>query len=409
MSEHQNRPEVLAPAGDRERLEAAVRYGADAVYLGSTEYGMRAAPANFSPAEELAQAVAYAHQHGVKVYLTCNTLPRNSEMDRLPEFLRLAAASGVDAMITTDLGVLGMIKRVIPEMEVHISTQAGIVNYATATEFYRMGAKRVVLARELTLNEIAEIRQKTPPELEIEAFVHGAICVSISGRCLLSNYLTARDANRGECAQPCRWAYHLMEEKRPGQYFPIFEDERGTHILNAKDLCLIEHLDRLYRAGVTSFKIEGRAKSAYYVSVITNAYRLAVDHLMADPDRYTLPQWILDEVTKVSHRQYSTGFLYGVPEAGQYYENGGYLRNYDVVAMVDQTVEGGILVTQRNKFSVGDVVEVLQPKQPPFCLTVTAITDREGNRLTDACHPMEQVVIPCDRAVSEGAILRREG
>lgn len=407
LSDGMIKPEVLAPAGDRERLEAAVMYGADAVYLGSTQYGMRAAPANFAPDDALAEAVSFAHQHGVKVYLTCNTLPRNREMDNLPAFLKQAAAAGVDAMITTDIGVLSMIKQHIPDMEVHISTQAGIVNYVTASEFYRMGAKRVVLARELTLEEIAEIREKTPPELELETFVHGAMCVSVSGRCLLSNYLTARDANRGECAQPCRWAYHLMEEKRPDQFFPIFEDERGTHILNAKDMCMIEHLDKLRDAGVTSFKIEGRAKSSYYVSVVTNAYRCAVDRLMENPSHYQPEQWILDEVTKVSHRQYSTGFFFGVPQAGQYYENGGYLRNYDVVAIADGYENGRIIATQRNKFSVGDVIEVLEPKKPPFELKVKEIFDQDG-KVEAACHPMEQIEIPCDRPVMKGTILRRD-
>lgn len=401
------KPEVLAPAGDRERLEAAVLYGADAVYLGSTQYGMRAAPANFSQGEALRDGVAYAHRHGVRVYLTCNTLPRNSEMDEMPAFLKQVAECGVDAVITTDIGVLSLVKQHIPDMEVHISTQAGIVNYVTAGEFYRMGAKRVVLARELTLDEIARIRENTPPELEIETFVHGAMCVSVSGRCLLSNYLTGRDANRGECAQPCRWGYYLMEEKRPDQLFPIFEDERGTHILNAKDMCMIQHLDKLQKAGVTSFKIEGRAKSAYYVSVVTNAYRCAVDALMENPQAYQPDSWILEEVTKVSHRQYSTGFFFGVPEAGQYYENGGYLRNYDVVAISDGYQNGRIMATQRNKFSVGDVIEVLEPKKPPFSFTVKEIFDQEDS-VPAACHPMAEIEISCDRPVQKGAILRRE-
>lgn len=399
------KPEVLAPAGDRERLEAAVRYGADAVYLGSTQYGMRAAPTNFS-LKELEAAVQYAHVRNVRVYLTCNTLPRNSEMDALPQFLLAAEQCGVDALIVTDIGVLGMVKRTVPDMEVHISTQAGIVNYVTAAEFYRMGAKRVVLARELSIDEIAEIREKTPPELEIEVFVHGAMCVSVSGRCLLSNYLTARDANRGECAQPCRWAYHLMEKKRPGQYFPVFEDDRGTYILNAKDLCMIEHLDRLAKAGVTSFKIEGRAKSSYYVSVVTNAYRCAVDELMRDPEDYRPARWILDEVKKVSHRQYSTGFFFGTPEAGQYYDNGGYQRSYDVVAVAEGYRDGRLIVTQRNKFAVGDTVEVLEPGKPPFVWTISAIYE-DGAAVQAACHPMAQLELPCPHPTAEGAILRR--
>ncbi len=399
-------PEVLAPAGDRERLEAAVLYGADAVYLGGLQFGMRAASAKFGP-EELKSGVEFAHAHGVKVYLTCNTLPRNEELDALPEFLKTAEACGVDALIVTDLGVLATAKRVIPEMELHISTQAGIVNYAAATEFYRMGAKRVVLARELTLEEIAGIRDKTPPELELEVFVHGAICVSFSGRCLLSNYLTGRDANRGECAQPCRWGYHLVEEKRPEQQFPIFEDEKGTYILNAKDLCLLAHIDKLIQAGVTSLKIEGRAKSSYYVSVVTNAYRCAVDSYLRDPAGYRVEPWLLEEVKKVSHRQYSDGFLFGRPEQGQYYENGGYERSYEVVAIADSWEAGRLTVTQRNKFSCGELLEVLEPGAAPFELVAAEIADSGGETVESACHPMEQVSLRSEREVKKGAILRR--
>lgn len=407
MPDHELKPEVLAPAGDQERLEAAVLYGADAVYLGGLQFGMRAASAKFGP-EALKRAVSFAHEKGVRVYLTCNTLPRNDELDALPEFLRTAAACGVDALIVTDIGVLAAAKRIVPELEIHISTQAGIVNYAAAGEFYRMGAKRVVLARELTLEEIARIRDHTPPELALEVFVHGAMCVSFSGRCLLSNYLTARDANRGECAQPCRWSYHLTEEKRPDLHFPIFEDEQGTYILNAKDLCLIEHIDKLIRAGVTSLKIEGRAKSSYYVSVVTNAYRCAVDGYLRDPEGYRTPRWLLDEVRKVSHRQYSTGFLFGRPEEGQYYENGGYQRSYEVIAIADGWAEGRLLLTQRNRFSAGDRLEVLEPGCEPFALIAEGILDSAGAPIETACHPMEQVSIRCDRAVKKGAILRRE-
>ena len=287
--------EILSPVGDMERLYAALDYGADAVYLGGTAFGMRAQSAKFTP-ELLEQACNLAHGRGKKVYMTCNTLPRNNEIPYFEGFVKDAAAAGIDALIVTDIGLLSLVKSFVPDMEIHISTQSGIVNYVTAREFYNMGAKRVVLARELRLEEIAEISAKTPDELEIECFVHGAMCVSFSGRCLLSQYLTDRDANRGECAQPCRWGYHLMEEKRPNEFYPVFEDEQGTFILNAKDMCLIEHLDKLAKAGVNSFKIEGRAKSSYYVSVITNAYRKAMDIYKADPDNYKLPQWLLDEV-----------------------------------------------------------------------------------------------------------------
>ena len=293
--------EILSPAGDMERLEAALDYGADAVYLGGKSFGMRAGPSNFDNTE-LKTAVEMAHKRGVLVYLTCNTLPHNDEIPHFKEFLDNAIDAKVDAVIVNDIGLLSLVKKYAPNMEIHISTQAGIVNYVTANEFYNMGAKRVVLARELSLDEIAEIRAKTPKDLDIECFVHGAMCVSFSGRCLLSSYLVNRDANRGDCAQPCRWGYHLMEEKRNGQYFPVFEDEKGTYILNAKDMCMIEHLDKLAKAGIKSFKIEGRAKSAYYVSVITNAYRMSVDFLRNNPDDYDkLPSWIKEEVYKVSH------------------------------------------------------------------------------------------------------------
>ncbi len=399
-------PEVLSPAGDFECLQAAIRFGADAVYLGGTRFGMRVASANFDD-ELLQKGVALAHEHGVRVYLTCNTLPTNEEIDALPEFLKSVQAAGVDAVIVTDLGVLSLVKQYIPEMEVHISTQTGVVNYRTATELYHMGAKRVVLARELSFEEIACIRDKTPPELDIEAFVHGAMCVSFSGRCLLSSYLTGRDANRGECAQPCRWGYHLMEEKRPGMYFPIEEDEKGTYILNAKDLCMIEHIDRLVSAGITSLKIEGRAKSSYYVSVVTNAYRNAVDLYRKDPEHFKLPQWLFDEVRKVSHRQYSTGFYFGRPEQGQYYETGGYVRGYDVVALVDDCRDGVLYCTQKNKFSVGDTLELLEPRAGVRSFTVTALEDEEGTALESVPHPQMKFRLPAGFSAKAGSILRR--
>lgn len=399
-------PEVLSPAGDFECLQTAIRFGADAVYLGGTRFGMRVASANFDD-ELLQKGVVLAHEHGVRVYLTCNTLPTNEEIDALPEFLKSVQAAGVDAVIVTDLGVLSLVKQYIPEMEVHISTQTGVVNYRTATELYHMGAKRVVLARELSFEEIACIRDKTPPELDIEAFVHGAMCVSFSGRCLLSSYLTGRDANRGECAQPCRWGYHLMEEKRPGMYFPIEEDEKGTYILNAKDLCMIEHIDRLVSAGITSLKIEGRAKSSYYVSVVTNAYRNAVDLYRKDPEHFKLPQWLFDEVRKVSHRQYSTGFYFGRPEQGQYYETGGYVRGYDVVALVDDCRDGVLYCTQKNKFSVGDTLELLEPRAGVRSFTVTALEDEEGTALESVPHPQMKFRLPAGFSAKAGSILRR--
>lgn len=402
-----NKPEVLAPAGDFERLVAAVRYGADAVYLGGKDFGMRASPLNFTE-EELAEAVRYCHERNVRVYVTCNILPREDELDRLPAYLHFLQQIGVDALIVADIGVLMLCRREVPEMEIHMSTQTGIVNHLTATELYHMGVKRVVLARELSLEEIREIRKNTPPDLEIECFVHGAMCMSFSGRCVLSNYMAGRDANRGECAQPCRWSYHLMEEKRPGEFFPVFEDEEGTYILNAKDLCMIEHLDKLAEAGISSFKIEGRAKSFYYVATVTGAYRAAVDLLEKDPDRYELPAWIEEETRKVSHRQYCTGFYFGRPESGQYYQSGGYIRNYDVAAMVDGWEDGHLLCTQRNRFFPGEELEAMMPGQRPVTVKIEAIFDEEGAPLEVARHPMQKLRIPMETPFPAGTILRRE-
>ncbi len=400
-----NKLELLSPAGDYERFRAALDYGADAVYLGGQAFGMRAAPQNFT-AEALKAAADEAHGRNVKVYLTCNTLPRNSEIPLFRRFMEEAVYCGVDAVIVADIGLMSLVKKYAPDMEIHMSTQTGIVNYAAARELYNMGAKRVVLARELSMDEIAEIRAKTPPELDIEVFVHGAMCMSFSGRCLLSAYLTNRDANRGECSQPCRWSYSLMEEKRPGQYFPVFEDDGGSYILNAKDLCMIDHIDDLAEAGVTSFKIEGRAKSAYYVSVVTNAYRMAMDIYKAGPDSFSLPDWIRDEVSKVSHRKYCTGFFYGLPQDSQYYENSGYIREYDVVAVIEECKGGRLYATQRNCFSKGDEVEILSPGTHFDAITVTELYNEEGESVEKANHAMMKLSIPCEKEYPAGSVIR---
>ncbi len=387
--------EVLSPVGDTERFNAALKYGADAVYLGRKSFGMRSSPMNFDY-EQLISAVNKAHGKGVKVYLTCNTLPRNNEIPEFQQFIEEAVSAKVDAVIVADIGLMALVKKFAPDMEIHMSTQTGIVNYVTATELYNMGAKRVVLARELSLEEIAEIRAKSPKDMEIEVFVHGAMCVSFSGRCLLSQYLVNRDANRGECAQPCRWSYHLMEEKRTDQFFPIFEDEKGTYILNAKDLCMIDHIDKLAEAGVSSLKIEGRAKSAYYVAVITNAYRMAVDEYYKNPNNFKLSDWIHDEVFKVSHRKYCTGFFFGHLKDCQYYETGGYIRNYDVVAVVEKCENGIVYCTQRNKFMAGDTVEVVSPSQKPIEITIDELFDENGNSIETANHAMMNFSFKCD-------------
>lgn len=398
--------EVLSPVGDMERLRAALLYGADAVYLGGKTFGMRSSPSNFSM-DELRIACELAHNSGKKVYLTCNTLPTNAEIDGFDGFIKEVCGCGIDAAIVTDIGVLSLIKKYTPDLEIHISTQAGIVNYASANAFYNMGAKRVVLARELSLEDIAVIRAKTPKDLDIECFVHGAICVSFSGRCLLSQYLVGRDANRGECAQPCRWKYALMEEKRPGEFFPISEDDTGSYILNAKDMCMIEHLDKLAQAGVTSFKIEGRAKSAYYVSVVTNAYRHAVDLLKSNPDNYVLPEWVKQEVYKVSHRKYSKGFYFGRPDDGQYYETGGYVRNYDVVAVVDSCQDGYAHCTQRNRFFKGDELEILAPDREPIVYKADRIINEQGEEVEVANIATMKFSIPFNLVVPTGTIIRK--
>lgn len=400
-----NKLEVLSPAGDYERFKAAIDYGADAVYLGGQAFSMRAAPQNFTH-ETLKSAVEEAHAKNVKVYLTCNTLPRNNEIPQFRQFIEEAVDSKVDAVIVADLGLMALIKKYAPDMEIHMSTQTGIVNYATANELYNMGAKRVVLARELSLYEIAEIRAKTPDDLDIEVFVHGAMCMSFSGRCLLSSYLTNRDANRGECAQPCRWGYHLMEEKRTDEFYPIYEDEKGTYILNAKDLCMIDHIDELAKAGVMSYKIEGRAKSSYYVSIVTNAYRMAMDIYKKDPDNFKLPDWVRDEVFKVSHRKYCTGFFYGHPKDSQYYENSGYIREYDVVAIVDECKDGKMYATQRNRFCKGDTVEIISPGEKFDTMVIDELYNEEGELIENANHAMMKLVIPCEKSYPTNAIIR---
>ena len=367
------RPELLAPAGDMERLKMAVLYGADAVYLAGTDFGMRAFAGNFSP-EELPKAVAFAHDHGVRVHCTINTMPRNDEIARLPEHLELLDHAGVDALIVADLGAFTMAGKYAPHCQRHISTQASICNYETARAWYDLGASRVILAREVGLEEIRTIREKVPADLEIEAFVHGAMCVSYSGRCLLSNYMTGRDSSRGACAQPCRYQYALMEEKRPGEYFPIEEDEKGTYILNSRDMCMIDHLDDLIDVGLSSLKIEGRAKSAYYAAIVTGAYRHCLDDAMAG--RVIDPVW-RDEVEHVSHRPYSTGFYYGAP--GQFYANSRYIREWQVVALVtDCDSEGNATLSLRNKFRTGDTVELVGPDLRPISMTVPDMTDEEG-------------------------------
>ena len=365
-----------------EKLQMAVLYGADAVYLAGTSFGMRSFAGNFTP-EELPRAVAYAHAHGVRVHVTVNTMPRCGEVDQLPAHLERLDDAGVDALILADLGAFTLAGRYAPHCERHISTQQSIANYACAQAWYDLGAKRVVLARELSLEEICTIRQKTDPRLELECFAHGAMCVSYSGRCLLSNYMTGRDSNRGACAQPCRYQYALVEEKRPGEYFPVFEDEKGTYIMNSRDMCMIDHLDDLMDAGVDCLKIEGRAKSAYYAAIVTGAYRHAIDDVAEGhaPD----PVW-RDEVEHVSHRHYSTGFFYGQP--GQYYKDSRYIRQWQICAVVkDCTVDGLATLSLRNKFRAGDQVELVGPDTRPLSFIAPEMRDADGQPLLEPKTP----------------------
>ena len=398
--------ELLCPAGDLVRLQAAVDFGADAVYLAGEQFGMRTAAGNFS-VDDLRKGVDYAHSRGVAVHVACNTLPHNHEVAALPAFLEQIADMGVDAVIASDVGVMQLVKKYAPKQQLHVSVQSGVVNYNAASAFYDLGAKRVVLARELSLEEIAEIRAKTPADLELESFVHGAMCVSFSARCLLSAYMTGRDANRGDCTQPCRWSYSLMEQTRPGQYFDITETEKGTYILNANDLCMAEHIADLAKAGIRSLKIEGRAKSHYYTAVTANAYRGAIDAYYANP-KAPVPQWVVEELNKISHRPYSKGFYFGRPENAQTYASAGYVRDYCVAGIVQGYQNGRLLVEVKNKFLKGAEMDCLPPRQTPFVFTVEELYDDSGAPIDSAPHPARIVQVACAKEVPVGTLLRMQ-
>ena len=394
--------ELLSPAGDMERLKMSVLYGADAVYLAGTDFGMRSFAGNFTP-EEMPKAVEYAHSHGVKVHVTVNTMPRNDEVVQLPAYLEQLQDAGVDALIVADMGAFMLAGKYAPKCERHISTQQSIANYECAKAWYDLGAKRVVLARELHLGEIAEIRAKTPKELEIETFGHGAMCVSYSGRCLLSNYMTGRDSNRGACAQPCRYQYALMEEKRPGEYFPVYEDEKGTYILNSRDMCTIDHLKDLMDAGIDCIKIEGHAKSAYYAAIVTGAYRHVIDDIYAGRE---IDKVWRDEVDHVSHRIYSTGFYYGEP--GQYVQNSRYIREWQIVAKVEECDENGLaLCSLNNKFRAGDALEVVGPDLRPFGIIPENMVDLEGTPLEEPRTPQMKFYMQLPKQVPALSMIRR--
>ena len=402
------KPELLAPAGNMEKLKMALIYGADAVYLGGKAFGLRAFGGNFDY-DELKEAVDFAHKLGRKVYVTVNIFPHNSDMEKLPEYLAYLNEIRVDAMLIADLGIFTLAKKYAPDTDIHISTQANNTNWVTVNTWANMGASRVVLAREMSLGEIRTIREKCPVELEM--FVHGAMCISYSGRCLMSNYMTGRDANRGSCAQACRWKYALVEEKRPGQYFPIEEDDRGTYFFNSKDMCLLPHIGDVIDSGVDSLKIEGRMKSVHYAASIVKAYRAAIDSYCEDPEHFELKQEWLDELGKVSHRQYTTGFYYNKPtEDDQIYGTTSYEQTSDFVGLVLSYDEatGYAMVEQRNNMKKGQEIEVFQPNLPGYRMILDEMYNDEGELIDVAPHPQQLVKMKMAQPVEPYTILRRD-
>lgn len=400
------KPEILAPVGDITRLNYAIEYGADAVYLAYKEYGMRSAAGNFSK-EELYEASAICKNRGIKLYVTVNTFPTVEEMERMPQFFELMNLVKPDAFIIADIGVMAMAKKYAPEIEIHISTQANVTNPVTALEYVKMGASRIVLARECSLEEIREIKRAVGDKAEIECFVHGAMCMSVSGRCHLSAFLTGRDANRGACAQPCRWQYTMTEMKREGEFFPVEQDGKGTYIFNSKDMCMIKHIDDLVNAGVDSFKIEGRMKTAYYVATTVKAYREAVDEYF-EKGEYN-KEYYYEQASKASHRDFSTGFYYAPMGADGFNTfTGGYIRTHELIATVEGYENGMALIRQKNKFSVGDELEILSPRFKDVTFKVISITDTNGNAMTDAPHPEQLLYVPCETPLTTIDILRRK-
>ncbi|NLY85943.1 MAG: U32 family peptidase [Tissierellia bacterium] len=402
--------ELLAPAGDLEKLKMAIIYGADAVYLGGESFGLRKGSKNFS-LEEIEEGINFAHERGKKVYVTLNIIPHDEDMEGLEEYVTKLHEMKVDGVIVADLGMMSVISRTVPDLPIHISTQASITNYETIMFYYNLGVRRVVLARELSLKQIENLTKRLPKDMEIETFVHGAMCISYSGRCLLSNYMTGRDANRGDCAHPCRYKYALVEEKRPGEYFPVFEDEDGTFIMNSKDLCMIEHIPELIKAGIKSFKIEGRVKSSYYVATVVRSYRMAIDEYYKNPEEYKFNEKWLEEIKKASHRDFTTGFYFGKPTSeAQVYTSSSYIRGYDFVGLVLDYDEETKLATveQRNRMFVGDEIEVFGPNKDYFIQKIDKMWDEEGNEIDVAPHPQQIVRIHMEKPVSRMDILRKK-
>ena len=402
--------ELLVPAGSLEVLKIAVIYGADAVYIGGEVFGLRAKAKNFS-LEDMKEGIKFAHAHNVKVYVTANILAHNYDLDGVREYFNELKDVRPDALIISDPGIFTIAREMLPDMEIHISTQANNTNYGTYNFWYKLGAKRVVTARELSLAEIKGIRENIPDDMEIETFIHGAMCISYSGRCLLSNFMVGRDANRGECTHPCRWKYSLMEEKRPGEYFPVYENERGTYIFNSKDLCMIEHLPELIEAGIDSFKIEGRMKTALYVATVARTYRKAIDDYMESPDKYkeNMP-WYLDQISDCTYRQFTTGFFFNKPsEDAQIYSSNTYLRDYTFLGIVGDTDENGLYkIEQKNKFSVGEVIEVMKPNGDNIEVTVKRIVNDDGEDMESCPHPLQSLHIDLGMPLEKYDVLRRK-
>ncbi len=405
-----NQIELLAPAGNLERLKMAITYGADAVYAGGEAFSLRSAAKNFSH-DDLLRGVEFAHEHSKKIYITANIIPHNEDIDKFPQFLEELNSLNVDGLIISDLGAFMMAKEFAPNIPIHVSTQANNVNYRTVSAWYELGASRVVLARELSFKEIREIRDKIPEDLELEAFIHGAMCISYSGRCLLSNYMTGRDANQGECAHPCRWNYSLVEQQRPGEYMDVFENERGTFIFNSRDLCMIEHIPELVNSGITSFKLEGRVKTEYYVATVVKTYRAAIDAYLENPDGYKFkPEWA-EELAKVSNRHYTTGFYLGKPDKdSQVYGSSSYIRTYEVVAMVEGFDEetGETILTQRNRFFTGDELEIVPPKGDFIPYTVKEMKNEDGENIESAPHAQQIIRMHLPERYPARTMLRKK-
>ena len=401
--------ELLIPASNLEVLKVAVMYGADAVYIGGEAFGLRAKAKNFS-LEDMKEGIEFAHERGCKVYVTANILAHNYDLDGAREYFQELKQIGPDALIISDPGMFTIAKEVWPEVDIHISTQANNTNYLTYQFWWKQGAKRVVSARELSLKEIRQIRDNIPDEMEIESFMHGAMCISYSGRCLLSSFMAGRDANRGECTHPCRWKYSVVEEQRPGQYMPVYENERGTYIFNSKDLCMIEHIPEMLDAGIDSFKIEGRMKTALYVATVARTYGLAIDEYLKDPELYRsrIP-FYKSEISKCTYRQYTTGFFFGKPDENtQIYDTNTYVKEYTYLGVVGETNSSGLYgIEQRNKFSVGEEIEVMKPDGENITVTVKRITDETGKDMESAPHPKQKLFVDLGIKLDEYDILRR--